>query len=61
MRILTEAPTVLGQLARLLGVRLPGPRTNEFAVPGLEDLLAALPSSLCFEPSVPQARLDADE
>ena len=63
MRLMSEPPTVLGQLGRLLGLKLPGgrPATSWTGFEVLDNLAALLPSSLCFEPSVPQARLDLAE
>ncbi len=56
-----KAPTVLGQLGRLLGLELPGHGTalrGSEGLAGLEDLAAMMPASLCLEPSTPQARLE---
>ena len=53
-------PTVLGQLGQLLGMPKRTPDATRSAVPSIDDLLQLLPSSLVFEPSVPQARLEAD-
>jgi protease-4 len=52
-------PTVLGQIGRLLGLKLPGVKTKA-SLPAIEDLLELLPGSLVFEPSVPQARLEIE-
>jgi protease IV len=58
IRFVPERPTILGQLGRLLGLRLPRgtPQTN--TLPTIEELLQLMPSSLVFEPSLPQARLE---
>jgi protease-4 len=53
--------TLLGELAGLLGIgaRVRSQVAETLAlVPGLKELLAALPASLLAEPSVPQARLE---
>ena len=57
VRFAPEPPTLLGQAGRLLGL----PQKKEAAsaaLPQLGDLVQLLPSSLVFEPSVPQARLE---
>jgi protease-4 len=58
IEIVPSPPTVLGQLGRLLGLKLPVRDAKSASAPPLEDLLQLLPASIVFEPSVPQARLE---
>jgi len=53
-------PTILGQLGQILGLPKRNTDSTRSALPTVDDLLQLLPSSLVFEPSVPQARLEAD-
>jgi protease-4 len=57
--LVPEEPSLLGQLAQLLGINLQVKEEMQI-VPGLADALAALPGSLLLGPSTPQARLDAN-
>jgi protease-4 len=59
VELLPEEPSLLGQLASLLGLSLKAGAEPLTALPGLADVLRALPGSLLLEPSTPQARLDA--
>jgi protease-4 len=65
IEITPEAPTLLGQLGRLLGLKLPVSGAADGAADAaratLDDLLRLLPVSLVYEPSVPQARLPQDD
>jgi len=55
-----DEPTLLGQIASLLGIELKAESLSLSlsAVPGVTELLRALPGSLVLAPSTPQARLD---
>jgi protease IV len=60
VELLPEEPSLLGQLASLLGINLSAKENEISIVPGLADALSALPASLLLAPSTPQARLDAN-
>ena len=60
VELLPEEPSLLGQLAALLGINLHARVAEAQVVPGLADALGSLPGSLLLAPSTPQARLDAN-
>ena len=60
VELLPEEPSLLGQLASLLGISLQAKAIETQIVPGLATPWRALPGSLLLAPSTPQARLDAN-
>ena len=53
-----EPTTLLGQLLALLGIRVEGEVSALKIVPGIVELLRALPASVMAAPSTPQARME---
>jgi protease-4 len=60
VELVPEEPSLLSQLASLLGINISAKAVETQLVPGLTDALGALPGSLLVAPSTPQARLDAN-
>jgi protease-4 len=58
--LVPDEPTLLGQLAQLLGINLKAEKAEVEVLPGIAEALTALPGSLLLAPSTPQARLDAN-
>jgi ClpP class serine protease len=60
VELLPEEPSLLGQLASLLGINLQARAPELTLAPGIADAFQALPGSMLLAPSTPQARLDAN-